>query len=104
MDGLFSEVGIYSSKGQLYDPVDRSNAAYYRESKTGQLLEEGINEAGSMADFVAAGTGYCTHGVPTIPFYIYYRCLIPTHRGPGGWRGDSRARGFLWEPPPAGPP
>ncbi|MFO1461430.1 MAG: pyruvate dehydrogenase (acetyl-transferring), homodimeric type [Verrucomicrobiota bacterium] len=96
MDGLFSEVGIYSSKGQLYDPVDRSNAAYYRESKTGQLLEEGINEAGSMADFVAAGTGYCTHGVPTIPFYIYYSMFGFQRIGDQVWlAGDSRARGFL---------
>ena len=96
MDGLFSEVGIYSSKGQLYDPVDRSNAAYYRESKTGQLLEEGINEAGSMADFVAAGTAYCTHGVPTIPFYIYYSMFGFQRIGDQVWlAGDSRARGFL---------
>jgi len=96
MDGLFSEVGIYSSKGQLYDPVDRSHAAYYRESKTGQLLEEGINEAGSMADFVAAGTGYCTHGVPTIPFYIYYSMFGFQRIGDQVWlAGDSRSRGFL---------
>ncbi|MEN9674701.1 MAG: pyruvate dehydrogenase (acetyl-transferring), homodimeric type, partial [Verrucomicrobiota bacterium] len=96
MDGLFSEVGIYSSKGQLYDPVDRSNASYYRESKSGQLLEEGINEAGSMADFVAAGTAYSTYGVPTIPFYIYYSMFGFQRVGDQIWlAGDSRCRGFL---------
>jgi len=96
MDGLFSEIGIYSSKGQLYDPVDRSNAAYYRESRTGQLLEEGINEAGSMASFVAAGTAYSTYGVPTIPFYIYYSMFGFQRVGDQIWlAGDSRCRGFL---------
>ncbi len=96
MDGLFSEIGIYSSKGQLYDPVDRSNATYYRESRTGQLLEEGINEAGSMASFVAAGTAYSTYGVPTIPFYIYYSMFGFQRVGDQIWlAGDSRCRGFL---------
>ena len=96
MDGLFSEVGIYSSKGQVYDPVDRSNAAYYKESRTGQLLEEGINEAGSMASFVAAGTAYSTYGVPTIPFYIYYSMFGFQRVGDQIWlAGDSRCRGFL---------
>ncbi|HAB18556.1 MAG TPA: pyruvate dehydrogenase (acetyl-transferring), homodimeric type [Verrucomicrobiota bacterium] len=96
MDGLFSEIGIYSSKGQLYDPVDRSNATYYRESKTGQLLEEGINEAGSMASFVAAGTAYSNFGVPTIPFYIYYSMFGFQRVGDQIWlAGDSRCRGFL---------
>ncbi|MBN9690853.1 MAG: pyruvate dehydrogenase (acetyl-transferring), homodimeric type [Verrucomicrobia bacterium] len=96
MDGLFSEIGIYSSKGQLYDPVDRSNAAYYRESKSGQLLEEGINEAGSMASFVAAGTAHTTYGVPSIPFYIYYSMFGFQRVGDQIWlAGDSRARGFL---------
>ena len=96
MDGLFSEIGIYSSKGQLYDPVDRSNAAYYRESKSGQLLEEGINEAGSMASFVAAGTAHTTYGIPSIPFYIYYSMFGFQRVGDQIWlAGDSRARGFL---------
>jgi pyruvate dehydrogenase E1 component len=69
---LFREFGIYSSKGQLYEPVDRKSLLYYHEAKDGQILEEGITEAGSMASFIAAGTAHATHGVTTIPFYIYY--------------------------------
>src|SRR2546430_3669053 len=72
MDGLFREIGIYSPKGQLYEPVDRESTLYYHEAKDGQILEEGINEAGSMASFVAAGSSYATHGLYTIPFFIYY--------------------------------
>ncbi len=96
MEGLFSQIGIYSSKGQLYNPVDKSEAMPYIESKTGQLLEEGINEAGSMADFVASGTSYSTIGVPTIPFYIYYSMFGFQRVGDQIWlAGDSRCRGFL---------
>src|SRR6185369_5261351 len=71
MDALFREIGIYSPKGQLYEPVDRESLLYYHEAKDGQILEEGINEAGSMSSFITAGTAYATHGIHMIPFYIY---------------------------------
>lgn len=96
MEGLFSQVGIYSAAGQLYDPVDASSSTPYRESKTGQLLEAGINEAGSMGSFVAAGTAYSNYGVPTIPFYIYYSMFGFQRVGDQVWlAGDSRCKGFL---------
>jgi pyruvate dehydrogenase E1 component len=96
MEGLFSQVGIYSSKGQLYNPVDKSELAPYIEKKNGQLLEEGINEAGSMGSFVAAGTAYANFGVPMIPFYIYYSMFGFQRVGDQIWlAGDSRCRGFL---------
>ena len=96
MEGLFKQVGIYSSKGQMYDPVDQSELAPYVEKKDGQLIEEGINEAGSMADFVAAGTAHVTYGVPTIPFYIYYSMFGFQRVGDQIWlAGDSRCRGFM---------
>jgi len=96
MEGLFRQVGIYSSKGQLYNPVDRSEAMPYTESVTGQLLEEGINEAGAMASFVAAGTAHANHGVPLVPMYIYYSMFGFQRVGDQVWlAGDSRARGFL---------
>src|SRR5256885_8945179 len=72
LDALFREIGIYSPKGQLYEPVDKNSLLYYHEAKDGQILEEGITEAGSMASFVAAGTSYASHARYTIPFYIYY--------------------------------
>src|SRR5439155_15510733 len=73
MDPFFATYKIYSSVGQLYEPVDAEfQASAYREALNGQILEEGITEAGSMSSFIAAGTAYSTHGVPTIPFYIYY--------------------------------
>ena len=72
MDGLFRQFGIYSHAGQLYEPVDSDQLLYYREAKDGQLLEEGITEAGSMSSFIAAGTAYSTHGINMIPFFIYY--------------------------------
>ena len=72
MEALFRQVGIYSHVGQLYEPVDADSLLYYKESRDGQILEEGINEAGSMSSFVAAGTAYSTHGINTIPFFIYY--------------------------------
>ena len=72
MEALFRQVGIYSHVGQLYEPVDMDTLLYYKESTDGQILEEGINEAGSLASFIAAGTAYSTHGVNTIPFFIYY--------------------------------
>ena len=96
MEGLFREVGIYSSKGQLYDPVDKSEAMPYVEKKSGQLLESGINEAGSMGGFVAAGTAVSNYGLPMIPFYIYYSMFGFQRVGDQVWlAGDSRARGFL---------
>ena len=99
MEGLFGQVGIYSSRGQLYNPgtktEDNANTPYI-EKKDGQLLEEGINEAGSMADFIAAGTANVTYGVPTIPFYIYYSMFGFQRVGDQIWlAGDSRCRGFM---------
>lgn len=96
LDGLFGSYGIYSSVGQLYEPVDRKELAYYKESKNGQILEEGINEAGAMSSFIAAGTAYATHGVNTIPFYIYYSMFGPQRVGDLVWlAADIRARGFM---------
>jgi pyruvate dehydrogenase E1 component len=96
MDSLFKDVGIYSSKGQLYDPVDSSSLLYYHEAKDGQILEEGITEAGAMASFVVAATSYATHGVPTVPFYVYYSMFGPQRVGDLFWlAGDIRAKGFL---------
>jgi pyruvate dehydrogenase E1 component len=96
MEGLFSSYGIYSSLGQLYEPVDKKGLLYYKEAKDGQILEEGINEAGAIASFIAAGTAYSTHGVNTIPFYIYYSMFGPQRVGDLFWlAGDIRCRGFL---------
>ncbi len=72
MESLFRQVGIYSHVGQLYEPVDMDTLLYYKEAKEGQILEEGITEAGSISSFIAAGTAYATHGINTIPFFIYY--------------------------------
>ncbi|MEI8289919.1 MAG: pyruvate dehydrogenase (acetyl-transferring), homodimeric type [Verrucomicrobiota bacterium] len=96
MDALFKDIGIYSSKGQLYEPVDKKSLLYYLEKKDGQILEEGISEAGAMASFIAAGTSYASHGVPMIPFYTYYSMFGPQRVGDQFWlAGDIRARGFL---------
>ena len=96
LDTLFREVGIYSPKGQLYEPVDSKTLSYYHEAKDGQILEEGISEAGSMASFLAAGTSYATNGVPMVPFYIYYSMFGPQRVGDLFWlAGDIRAKGFL---------
>jgi pyruvate dehydrogenase E1 component len=96
MDALFSQVGIYSSKGQLYEPVDKGMLLYYRESKDGQVLEEGITEAGSTASFTAAATSYATHGEPMIPFYIFYSMFGFQRTGDQFWAlGDSMGRGFV---------
>ena len=96
MESLFRQCGIYSSVGQNYDPVDRDSLLYYKESKDGQILEEGITEAGAMSSFIAAGTAYATHGIPTIPFYIFYSMFGTQRIGDLIWlAGDSRARGFL---------
>ncbi len=96
LDALFREIGIYSSKGQLYEPVDSKSLLYYSERKDGQILEEGITEAGAMASFVAAGTSYATHGVPMVPFYVYYSMFGFQRIGDLMWlAGDMRAKGFL---------
>jgi pyruvate dehydrogenase E1 component len=96
MDSLFRQYGIYSPKGQLYEPVDKENLLYYQESKDGQILEEGINEAGSMASFIAAGSAYATHGVPMVPFYIYYAMFGFQRIGDLIWAAaDTKTRGFL---------
>jgi pyruvate dehydrogenase E1 component len=96
MDALFSQVGIYSAVGQLYEPVDKGRVLYYRESKDGQVLEEGITEAGSMASFMAASTTYAAHGEPMIPFYIFYSMFGFQRTGDQMWAcGDAMGRGFL---------
>jgi pyruvate dehydrogenase E1 component len=96
MESLFRQVGIYSHVGQLYEPVDMDTLLYYKESTDGQILEEGINEAGSLASFIAAGTAYSTHGVNTIPFFIYYSMFGFQRVGDLIWAAaDSRSRGFL---------
>ena len=96
MEALFRQIGIYSSVGQLYEPVDKVNLLYYRESETGQILEEGITEAGAMSSFVAAGTAYATHGINTVPFYVYYSMFGFQRIGDLAWlAGDMRAKGFM---------
>ena len=96
MEALFRQVGIYSHVGQLYEPVDKVTLLYYKEAKSGQILEEGINEAGSLASFIAAGTACLTYGVNTIPFYIYYSMFGFQRVGDLIWAAaDSRTRGFL---------
>jgi pyruvate dehydrogenase E1 component len=96
MEALFRAVGIYSHVGQMYEPVDMDTLLYYKEASDGQILEEGITEAGSMSSFIAAGTAYATHGVNTIPFFIYYSMFGFQRIGDLIWAaGDSRARGFL---------
>jgi len=96
MDPLFKEVGIYAALGQRYEPVDSDLVLSYRESVDGQVLEEGITEAGSMASLTAAGTAYATHGEPMIPFYIFYSMFGFQRTGDAIWAfGDQRGRGFL---------
>jgi pyruvate dehydrogenase E1 component len=96
MEALFRQIGIYSHVGQLYEPVDSDSLIYYKEAKNGQILEEGITEAGSMSSFIAAGTSYSTHGIPMIPFFIYYSMFGFQRIGDLIWAaGDLRCRGFL---------
>ena len=96
MDPLFREVGIYAPKGQLYEPVDRESLLYYHETKDGQILEEGITEAGAMSSFVAAATAYATYGQQMIPFYIYYSMFGFQRIGDLVWlAADSRSKGFM---------
>jgi pyruvate dehydrogenase E1 component len=96
MEGMFRQLGIYSSVGQLYEPQDRDQIMYYKEDKSGQILEEGITEAGGMASWLAAATAYSTHGVNMIPFYIYYSMFGFQRIGDLAWlAGDMRACGFM---------
>ena len=96
MEALFRQIGIYAHSGQLYEPVDKESLLYYREAKNGQILEEGITEAGSMSSFIAAGTAYATHGINTIPFFIYYSMFGFQRVGDLAWAAsDMRTKGFL---------
>lgn len=96
MEGMFRQLGIYSFKGQLYEPMDADQVMYYREDKKGQILEEGINEAGSMCSWIAAGSAYSTHGINMIPFYIFYSMFGFQRIGDLAWAaGDMQVRGFL---------
>ncbi|MCA9066752.1 MAG: pyruvate dehydrogenase (acetyl-transferring), homodimeric type, partial [Planctomycetaceae bacterium] len=96
MEGLFAQIGIYASKGQLYEPVDKGAMMYYREAPNGQLLEEGINEAGAMSSFIAAGTAYSNLGKNMVPFYVYYSMFGFQRVGDLIWcAADSRTKGFL---------
>ncbi len=96
MEGMFRQLGIYSHQGQLYTPVDSDQVMYYREDKQGQILQEGINEAGAMSSWIAAATSYANHGITMIPFYIYYSIFGFQRIGDLAWAaGDMRARGFL---------
>ena len=96
MEAMFRQIGIYSSSGQLYEPVDKENLLYYKESKDGTILEEGITEAGAMSSFLAAGTSYANYGLPMVPFYIYYSMFGFQRIGDFAWAaGDMRAKGFM---------
>ncbi len=96
MEGMFRQLGIFSIEGQKYEPVDRDQVMYYREDKAGQILEEGINEAGAFSSWIAAATSYSTTNVITIPFYIFYSMFGMQRIGDLAWAaGDQRARGFL---------
>ncbi len=96
MEGMFRQLGIYSSVGQLYHPQDAEQLMWYREDKLGQILQEGINEAGALSSWIAAGTSYSNHNLPMIPFYIFYSMFGFQRVGDLAWAaGDSRTRGFL---------
>jgi pyruvate dehydrogenase E1 component len=96
MEGMFRQIGIYASKGQLYEPQDAGELMYYREDKKGQILEEGINEGGALCSWIAAGTSYSNHNVPMVPFYIYYSMFGFQRVGDFIWAGgDMQSRGFL---------
>ena len=96
MEGMFRQLGIFSQVGQLYQPEDAEQLMSYREDKQGQILQEGINEPGAFSSWIAAATSYANHGVPMMPFYIYYSMFGFQRVGDLAWAaGDSRARGFL---------
>ena len=101
MEGMFRQLGIYSSLGQLYKPQDADQLMYYREDKDGQILQEGINEAGAMSSWICAATSYSTNNVPMIPFYIYYSMFGFQRVGDLAWlAGDMRAAASCWAAPP----
>jgi pyruvate dehydrogenase E1 component len=96
MEGMFRQLGIYSAEGQKYEPEDAGQVMYYREDRKGRILEEGINEAGAMSAWIAAGTSYSVHNIPMVPFYIYYSMFGFQRVGDLAWAaGDSQAKGFL---------
>ena len=96
MEGMFRQLGIWNQLGQLYTPEDHDQLMFYKEDKSGQILQEGINEAGGMCDWIAAATSYSTHGVPMLPFYIFYSMFGFQRIGDLAWAaGDMRSRGFL---------
>ncbi|SAI12447.1 pyruvate dehydrogenase subunit E1 [Bordetella ansorpii] len=96
MEGMFRQVGIYSHVGQLYTPQDAGQLSYYRETRDGQIMQEGLNESGAMSAWIAASTAYSNHGVTALPFYIYYSMFGFQRVGDLAWAaGDARARGFL---------
>lgn len=96
MEALFRQIGIYAHTGQLYEPVDKDSLLYYKEAKNGQILEEGITEAGSMSSFISAGTSYAVHGINTIPFFTFYSMFGLQRVGDLVWAaGDLRCKGFL---------
>jgi pyruvate dehydrogenase E1 component len=96
MEGMFRQLGIWNQLGQLYTPEDHDQLMFYKEDKTGQILQEGINEAGGICDWIAAATSYSTHGVPMLPFYIFYSMFGFQRIGDLAWAaGDMRSRGFL---------
>ncbi len=96
MEGMFRQLGIFSQVGQLYDPEDAGSLMFYKEDKKGQILQEGINEAGAMSSWIAAATSYANHGEPMVPFYVYYSMFGFQRVGDLAWAaGDSRSRGFL---------
>ena len=96
MESFFRQVGIYSAVGQLYEPVDAKNLLYYKEAKDGQILEEGITEAGAISSFIAAGTAHANHGLPMVPFYIFYSMFGLQRIGDFAWAAsDQKCKGFL---------
>ncbi|WP_136247474.1 pyruvate dehydrogenase (acetyl-transferring), homodimeric type [Halomonas borealis] len=96
MEGMFRQLGIYTSEGQKYEPMDKGQLMFYREDKAGQVLEEGITEAGAMSSWIAAATSYSNHGLPLLPFYVYYSMFGFQRIGDLAWAaGDMQARGFL---------
>ena len=96
MEGLFRQIGIYNPQGQNYMPQDREGVSYYKEDKSGQVLQEGINELGAIASWVAAATSYSTNDLPMVPFYIFYSIFGFQRVGDMTWMaGDQQARGFL---------
>ena len=103
MEGMFRQLGIYSAVGQLYKPQDAEQMMYYREDKSGQMLQEGINEAGAICSWIAAGTSYSTNDLPMIPFYIYYSMFGLQRIGDLAWAaGDLRCARLPARRPPPG--